>query len=118
MGRLSLSTLSLLIFTPVLIAGGQILFKQAGARLQSSGAPFASLAADPRFVGAVAIYGAATLLWVQVLRSVPLTYAYSFMALTYVMVPLMAVFWLGETLTLRYALGAALVAIGLIVIQS
>ena len=118
MGRLSLSTLSLLIFTPVLIAGGQILFKQAGARLQSSGAPFASLAADPRFVGAVAIYGAATLLWVQVLRSVPLTYAYSFMALTYVMVPLMAVFWLGETLTLRYALGAGLVAISLIVIQS
>ena len=118
MGKLSLSTLSLLIFTPVLIAGGQILFKQAGARLQASGAPFVSLAADPRFVAAVAIYGAATLLWVQVLRSVPLTYAYSFMALTYVMVPLMAVFWLGETLTLRYALGAALVAIGLIVIQS
>ena len=48
----------------------------------------------------------------------PLTIAYSFMALTFCLVPLLAAVFLGEAVTLRYALGAALIISGMIIINS
>lgn len=107
-----------LCLTPLMIALGQVLFKLTSEKLLSSSAPFYSIAFNPVFILALAVYGSATLLWIYVLKSVPLAYAYSFMALTFVLVPLMASFWLGETLTLKYAAGASLIIIGLLIVQS
>ena len=67
---------------------------------------------------ALAIYGAGTIIWIFVLKAVPLTIGYSFMALTFCFVPLLASVFLGEALTLRYALGAALIIGGMFVINS
>ncbi len=114
----SLPVMGLLIFTPLTIAGGQILFKKAGENLASSGAPFVTAFIDPIFILAVAIYGGATMLWLYVLKNVPLTYAYSFMALTFIFVPILAMLFLGEKLTPKYFLGLGLVISGLLIVQS
>ncbi len=54
---------------------------------------------------------------VALIKSVPLTLAYSFMGLTFCFVPLLAQLFLGETLTLRYAFGAALIVAGMLAIN-
>ena len=77
-----------------------------------------ALFADPYLIAAFAIYGVGTVIWVYVLRSVPLTVAYPFMALTFCAVPLLAWGLLGETLSLRYAVGAALIVAGLVVVNT
>ena len=116
---LSLPVYGLLVLTPMTIAFGQVLFKQTGIQLADKpDAPFYSILFSPVFLVAVALYGIATLAWVYVLKMVPLSMAYSFMALTFVLVPLMAAFFLKEPLTLKYALGAGLIIAGLFVVQS
>ncbi|KCZ91595.1 EamA family transporter [Hyphomonas johnsonii] len=119
MKPLSLPVYGLLLLTPVMIALGQVLFKLTSTRLAAQpDTPFYTVAMNPLFVLALAIYGSATLLWIYVLKLVPLSYAYSFMALTFVLVPLMASLWLGESLNLKYAIGACLIIAGLVVVQA
>ena len=114
MKDLPLPTLGILILTPFLIAAGQVMFKLAGQRLATlPGSGLRELVIDPVFIAAMALYTGATLLWVYVLKVVPLSYAYSFMAVTYLLVPVAAMLWFGETLNLKYFLGLGLVLAGL-----
>jgi drug/metabolite transporter (DMT)-like permease len=116
---LSAPVYGLLVLTPMTIAFGQVLFKMTGARLaEGPDTPFYSILFNPVFIVAVFLYGVATLAWVYVLKMVPLSMAYSFMALTFVLVPLMAAFFLKEPLTVKYAIGACLIIAGLFVVQS
>jgi len=117
--NLPLHMMGLLVATPFLVAAGQVMFKMTGMRLADYPTPpVQSAMLSPVFLGALALYGGATLLWVYVLRTVPLSYAYSFMALTFVIVPLMAHFWLGEAISPRYYLGMGLVLAGLFTLWS
>jgi undecaprenyl phosphate-alpha-L-ara4N flippase subunit ArnE len=119
MDAMPLSLLAGLVLTPLLISAGQILFKLTSAR--AGGADAAGLIAvlfDPYLIAALAIYGVGTIVWVYVLKSVPLTVAYPFMALTFCVVPLLAWCLLGEILSLRYLLGAVLIMAGLVVINA
>jgi len=118
MTNLSLPVLSLLLATPFMIAIGQVLFKVTSQRLVDNEGKFYTVLFDPVMIAALAIYGSATLLWIYVLKTVPLSYAYSFMAMTFVLVPIMAYFWLGDAITLRYAGGAACIITGLLIIHS
>ena len=119
MKSISLPVFGLLVLTPVMITLGQVLFKLTSGRLTAqAGTPFYTVAFNPVFLLALAIYGAATLLWIYVLKTVPLSYAYSFMALTFVLVPLMAAIFLKEPLTIKYAIGACLIIAGLFIVQS
>lgn len=108
----------LLVLTPIIIACGQVLFKMASQRIVSSGDKFHMILIDPVFIFSCAVYAAATLLWTYVLRTVPLSYAYAFMALTFVVVPILAIFWLGETITTRYVIGGVLIISGLFIAQT
>lgn len=117
-GTLNIPLSGILLLTPLGIAIGQILFKMSSSKLATDDAPLHSLAMNPVFILALAIYGIATLLWVYVLKSVPLVYAYSFMALTFVFVPILSFFFLGEQFTIRYFIGALLIMAGLNVIQN
>jgi len=110
--------IALLVGTPMLIAVGQIVFKMAGTRFAASGQPFVFIAIEPLFIAACALYAVATFMWVYVLKSVPLSFAYSFMALSYVAVPVLAGLWLGEDVGLRYAMGSTLIIAGLLIVQS
>lgn len=108
-----------LVLTPLLISVGQILFKLTSER--TGGADLSGVAAmlmDPFLIAAIAIYGFGTVVWIYVLKAVPLTVAYPFMALTFCAVPLLAWALLGETLTLRYGIGVGLIVAGLLVVNT
>ncbi|MGO4565733.1 transporter [Rhizobium sp. 2YAF20] len=113
-----LSTWIGLIGTPLLIAAGQVLFKLASA---TAGQPnlrgIVSLLFNPVLIAALVLYAFGTLVWIYVLKVVPLTVAYSFMGLTFCFVPLLAQVFLGEALTLRYLLGAAFIVAGMLAIN-
>jgi drug/metabolite transporter (DMT)-like permease len=108
-----------LVSTPVLIASGQVLFKLASrdAGAFDAGGVF-RLLLNPFLLAALALYGFGTLVWIHVLKTVPLTIAYSFMALTFCVVPVMAHAWLDEALTWRYGGGALLIMGGMLLINS
>jgi drug/metabolite transporter (DMT)-like permease len=110
------STLIGLIFTPMLIAVGQVLFKLASREVgEFSASGLLGLARNPYLLAALVIYGAGTVLWVFLLKHVPLNIAYPFMALSFCLVPALGYFWLGEPLSWRYAGGVALILAGLLV---
>src|SRR4051812_27998337 len=98
----------------LLLAVGQILFKRAA----ESGPPlrgvaeFIGLAANPYVWAALTVYGGATIYWIYLLQQVPLTRAYPFAALSFVLVPCFAWLIFGDTVTLRYAGGVALIVAG------
>lgn len=97
-----------------MITSGQILFKKSGMEIQESNSWFTLR--NCFFLGmAFAIYAAATLLWVSLLRSMPLSRAYVFMSLSFVIVPVAGYFVFGENLSLSYMVGAILIVIGILV---
>jgi len=107
-----------LLGTPLLIATGQVLFKLTSSTTGEFGLKgLVALALNPLLLVALAIYGAGTIVWIFVLKAVPLTIGYSFMALTFCFVPLFASLFLGEALTMRYVLGAILIVGGMLVIN-
>jgi drug/metabolite transporter (DMT)-like permease len=102
----------------LLLSIGQMLFKKA-AQLP---APLASvpgmtaLLLNAWFWLALTLYGVATLLWIMILQKMPLSQAYPFAALGFVIVPLASWLLMGETLSLLYCLGMALIVAGILVI--
>jgi len=96
------------------IAVGQILYKLA-ARTAAGGATFPWEFFNAYFFAAIAVYAAAALLWVWILKSLPLNVAYPFVGLAFILVPLMAAYFLGEALDWRHLAGGALIAAGVAV---
>lgn len=101
-----------------ILSSGQLLFKKAA---QSSGT--ISGLGDVRLLVtnqwlwmALILYGVATVLWVAILQRVPLSTAVLFNALCFVLVPLSAAFFFGESVGWRHAVGIALIIAGLIVV--
>jgi drug/metabolite transporter (DMT)-like permease len=96
------------------ISAGQLLLKIAALRMVTPpGAP----ALGPHLLNAwlvagIATLGLATLLWIWVLRTVPLNQAYPWMALCFVLVPVATYFVLGETMGWRQVAGTALIVAG------
>ncbi len=108
-----------LLGTPLLIAAGQVLFKMTSAVTGGFDLRgMTQLIFNPLLIAALVVYGAGTIIWIYVLKQVPLTIAYSFMGLSFCFVPLLAQWFLGEALTLRYGLGAILIVAGMVVINS
>ena len=105
--------LVLVLCSVLMIAAGQLLFKVLGARLQAGIPPL-----DPRMIGiaggAFAIYGMATLLWIYVLKTLPLTRAYPFMALSFVLVPLGGMLFFQESVRPSYVMGLVLIVAGVV----
>ncbi len=102
------------------ISAGQILFKLA-ARSVSVGAPAnllaKQLALNPFLLTGLVLYGATTVVWVLILRVVPLGLAYSYMALAFLFVPILAASFLGEPLSVRILAGGALIVAGICVVS-
>jgi drug/metabolite transporter (DMT)-like permease len=98
------------------ISVGQLLFKLASAHLD-----FRRPLAEPRGLAILAValvlYGAATLVWVSVLRHAPLSRIYPIMALSFVLTPLGGMLLLKEPLPGVYWAGVALILAGLFVIS-
>lgn len=103
----------LTLMTVIGLSIGQVLFKLAAMALQGDAPLWQLLARNGYLWSALVVYGLSTALWVAVLRQAPLRLAYPFVALAFVLVPLMGHWFLGETLRWQSLLGAALIAVGI-----
>jgi len=88
---------------------------EQGATLALAGA---AVLASPWVWAGITTYLAGFAAWLSVLRSMPLYLAYSFMSLQQAVAPIGAWLWLGEAVTLRRWLGAALVTAGVLLIAA
>jgi uncharacterized membrane protein len=70
---------------------------------------------DPVVVSSFASAFLAGLAWMAALTRFELSYAYPFMSLSFVLVLVISVIFLGETLTLNKVLGVALIGIGTVI---
>ncbi|HPP47315.1 MAG TPA: EamA family transporter [Accumulibacter sp.] len=96
---------------------GQILFKLSAEIARRQGDNFIkALLFEPRFILAIALYGALTLLWTWILSKVPLSRAYPFVALAFALTPILANTYLGENITTGIWLGTALILAGLFIV--
>lgn len=110
--------LALLILVPLMISFGQLLFKMAGRDLSGNvGRDLVGIAFQPYFIGAMALYGVASFLWVIALSNTDVSRAYPFMASGFIVVPMLGYFLLNETLSMPFFLGTALIVAGILVIS-
>ena len=91
---------------------GQILFKRLGIEIQAGTSLF-SFKVMGMALMAFSIYGGATLLWIYLLRFVPLNKAYLFMSLSFVFVPFAGHFFLNEEITFGVLVGTLLIVSGI-----
>lgn len=99
----------------IAVAGGQLLFKRVGIEIEAMQGWLhlrVILLAGLSF----AVYAAATLLWIHLLRSVELSRAYPFMALSFVLVPFLSSLLFGDRITFVYAAGVVMIVVGVLVI--
>ncbi len=104
--------LGLTLVCVAMIASGQVLFKLAADESKRAGDNWLAGWFTWSFVGALVIYGVATLLWVWVLRHVPLNIAYPLFALAFLIVPVLAHFFLNEPFSIRHLIGGGLILAG------
>ncbi len=107
----------LVMICVVTIAVGQLIFKYVSANLNELS--LVALRNQPSLLAllvlAMGLYAACTILWVIALRDLPLSRAYVFMALGFIIVPLGARILFDEQLTPSYMVGALMISIGIVV---
>lgn len=106
-----------LVLCVVGIAVGQIFFKLASYALGPQTNVLA-LVSSPYLIGGGTLYVAATFTWIWLLSRVELSQAYPFMALSFVIVPLLSMAFLGEQIGYRYWFGIALIVAGIVLTLS
>jgi len=109
--------LLLTLLCVVLIAAGQMLFKVAAAQWRIDGWSWSTARAflSPAMVLALILYGMTTVLWVFILRTVPLSTAFPVYALVFVLVPVAAHFLLNEPWSWNALVGGAVILLGVII---
>lgn len=112
-----LHSLLLTLLCVLLISAGQLLFSAAARQWHVDGWSWATLSGflSPIMLLALTVYGFATLLWVYVLRTVPLASAYALFSLAFLIVPVLAWLFLGEKLAVNTLVGGAIIVVGVIV---
>ncbi len=100
-----------------LIAAGQIMFKLvANKSAASPDMPLIEHWLNWPFVAAMVIYALATVLWVWILRFIPLSVAYPVFAMAFIIVPIAAYFLFNEPLGMRNMIGGLLILAGVAII--
>ena len=75
-----------------------------------------SLMLEPPLIFAMAIYAVALLMWLQVLSKTPLSTAYPILAVTYIIVPFLAMLVFGEMVGKNQLIGMSLILAGVAMI--
>jgi undecaprenyl phosphate-alpha-L-ara4N flippase subunit ArnE len=101
-------TALLLVIACIAAAAGQLLFR-VGAQNRTQLAEFV----NPAIAGGLVLYALGTLLWIYALARERLVVVYAFSALTFVLVYAGGTLLLNEAITLKGAVGVALVLTGL-----
>jgi len=119
--RLSMLQIWCLVAYAVAMTAGQVLFKLAALKEAASDGPLErvlALAHNAYFGAALALYAALTVLWVWILTFTPLSRAYAFVALAFVLTPLAGGFLFAEPIPMRVIVGIGFVVVGLVCIAS
>ena len=97
------------------MAAGQVLFKKVSLMIPSldSWRAIITLGSNVWFLLAIGLYMLATFLWIDILRELPLSRAYPFIAIGFVLVPLAGHLFFSEPLNVRYFAGVALIVTGI-----
>ena len=109
--------LLLTLLCVALLAAGQMLFKVAAAQWRIDGWTWTTVRSflSPALLVALLLYAVATVLWVFILRTVPLSLAFSVYALVFLLVPLLAHLLFGESLSMKTLIGAAVIVVGVVI---
>ena len=78
---------------------------------------FVRVLTTPLVIAGLACYAVSAMVWLVVLSRVDLNYAYPFLALMYVLIPLASKFVLHEQVPARRWLGVAVVVIGVVLVS-
>jgi drug/metabolite transporter (DMT)-like permease len=99
----------------LILATGQLLFKAVALKTPqiSKIGHLSSLLYNSLFWLAILLYGFATILWIYLLQQVPLSRAYPFAALGFVIVPIGAAVFFGDKITIPYIVGSFLIVTGI-----
>jgi multidrug transporter EmrE-like cation transporter len=117
-------SVALILVSVVFAVSGQLTLKSAmdnippiGARqVKTPGSTISRVARQPRLWVGLFLFGISALFWLVVLTRVPLSVAYPFVGVTYVIVVFWSRFVLGEAVPPSRWLGVALVALGIAVV--
>jgi drug/metabolite transporter (DMT)-like permease len=101
-----------------MVSLAQVLFKIAAPSFNDAGLPWADRFLTLALVGAVALYAAATLLWLVVLGRTRLSAVYPIMASSYILVPVLAWQLLSEPPSLRTGIGSIVIFAGICIAAS
>ena len=112
MTSMTVRQLSLLLLTVGGLAVGQVLFKLAARDMRAGDSLQQQVLMNGWLYVALLVYAVATVLWILLLREVPLQLAYPFVALAFFFVPLLAWWLLGEALRWQTFAGALLILAG------
>ncbi|CAN5863433.1 EamA family transporter [soil metagenome] len=121
---MSFKTVALVLFSVFLATAGQLLLKTGMARVgyidtERLGNPFQLLGQVARtwqVVLGLTVFGLSALSWLVVMSRVPLSFAYPFVGITYVLLALFGKFVLHEHVPGLRWLGVGLVVAGIIVV--
>jgi drug/metabolite transporter (DMT)-like permease len=114
--RLNLLQIVVLVTYSLGMAGGQILFKYAAIRSNpglSLGERLFELIQNGYFLSAIFIYAGLSVLWIWILTVTPLSRAYPFVALAFIVTSLVGGLLFNEEITIRLVAGMALIVFGL-----
>lgn len=113
---LSLGQIIGLVTFALSMATGQVLFKLGATRVEPATdlSGWMNLIFHPLVITALTLYGAATFLWLWLLQRIPLTTAYPFAALAFVLVPLGGWLFFNESVNAKYVMGVALILGGVL----
>lgn len=103
------------VLTVVCLSVGQILFKQASGEMIWSVAQFYKNFFNIKLILAMFVYAIATLMWLFVLKNMPLNTAYSFIGIGFFIVPILSYLFLAEPLRWNIFIGAFLIVAGIVV---
>lgn len=102
----------LILVTVGLLSVGQVLFKLAAMEMANvDKGIFVSIINQKLFI-ALLVYALATGMWVLALMRTPLYLAYPFVAMAFIIVPVLSHWLIGEPLKLNTLMGALIILIG------
>jgi len=107
-----MTELGLVFISVAIMAASQLLLSHGAKRTNKGGGR--PLWREPRIWIALAMNGGAALLWLRALETLDLSYAFPFLALNYLLVPLLAGALFGEKIDRRRMAGIVVVCAGVL----
>ena len=119
-----MQAMALALLATLIATLGQLLLKTgmrqvgpiSGSDLSNPFPLFLTVFTNPWILTAIPIYVAGFLMWLIVLSKLDLSHAYPFLAVTYVLVPLLSWLFLGEQVPLMRWAGIAVVCLGIVLV--